>query len=117
MIIFRLSATLGWIRVPNDSGAQIFGPTVFSHYVDFWSNPSTDINRAFETKSTGRRTLQQQGPVLERQEFQEDRFLHLVKHSDYGGDHGTATTTTIYYNETTTFNNNNHLRTGDDRRS
>ena len=65
-------------------------------------------------KSTGRKTKNNNEPVLGRQEFQEDRFLHLVKHSDYGGDHGTATTTTIYYNETTTFN---HLRTGDDRRS
>ena len=53
-------------------------------------------------KSTGRKTLQQQGTVLQPTDFEEDRFLHLVKHSDYGGDHGTATTTTIYYDETTT---------------
>ena len=51
-------------------------------------------------------TINNNGTVLGPQEFQEDRFLHLVKHSDYGGDHGTATTTTIYYNETTTFNIN-----------
>ena len=57
-------------------------------------------------KSTGRRTKNNNDTDLGRQEFEEDRFLHLVKHSDYGGDHGTATTTTIYYNETTTFNSN-----------
>ena len=41
---YSLSATLGWIRVPNDSGDQIFGSTVFCHEFDFWGNPSTDIN-------------------------------------------------------------------------
>ena len=110
MSIFRCSATLGWFRVPNDSGDQIFGPTVISHFFDFWSNPSTDINRGFEMKSTGRKTKNSNDTVLAPQEFQEDRFLHLVKHSDCGGDHGPGTTTIIYYNETTTFNNNNVLK-------